>query len=61
MQDNIQVFDSTGRLLLVIGGPGQQVGRFWSPSGVDIHDDLVYVADTYNDRIQVLRYLGDSE
>jgi hypothetical protein len=56
--DNIQIFDSAGRLLLIVGGSGQEPGTFWSPAGIGIQDDLVYVADTFNNRIQVLKYLG---
>lgn len=58
--DNIQVFDQTGRLLLVIGTQGQDRGQFWSPAGIDIENDTIYVADTFNNRIQVLHYLGGS-
>ena len=56
--DNLQVFDSTGRFLLVIGSVGSQIGQFYSPSGVAITNDTIYIADTYNDRIQILHFLG---
>lgn len=56
--DNVQVFDRTGQVLLVIGGPGQAAGQFWSPAGIDIDKDTVFIADTYNNRVQVLHYLG---
>ncbi len=56
--DNIQLFDPAGKLLLVIGGPGQKSGEFWSPSGIAFDGAEAYVADTYNNRIQVLEYLG---
>lgn len=56
--DNIQIFDGEGRLLLIVGGSGQEAGEFWSPAGIGISDDLVYVADTFNNRIQVLKNLG---
>lgn len=58
--DNIQVFDETGQILLVIGSGGQERGQFWSPAGIDIKNDTIYVADTFNNRIQVLHYLGDN-
>ena len=57
--DNIQIFDEDGQILLVIGSSGQQPGQFWSPAGIDIFNDTVYIADTFNNRIQILRYLGD--
>lgn len=56
--DNIQIFDPAGRLLLVVGRSGQQPGEFWSPAGIGMQGGLVYVADTYNNRIQVLKNLG---
>jgi len=55
--DNVQVFDRAGRLLLVIGGAGDGAGEFWSPAGIAISGNLIYVADTFNHRIQVLRTL----
>ena len=57
--DNIQVFDTFGKLLLVIGNSGQKSGQFWSPAGIDIVGDTVYIADTFNDRIQILCYVGE--
>ena len=56
--DNYQVFDTTGRVLLVVGSAGQQPGEFWSPAGADMVADTLFVADTFNDRIQVFAYLG---
>ena len=56
--DNIQIFDQSGRLLMAWGGPGHAYGRFWLPSGIFIDDnDRIYVADTYNKRVQVFQYL----
>ncbi|UCC78645.1 MAG: hypothetical protein JSW64_10215 [Candidatus Zixiibacteriota bacterium] len=55
--DNVQVFDKAGKLLLVIGSGGQSPGQFWSPAGIDIVDNTIYIADTFNNRVQILRYL----
>lgn len=56
----IQIFDEDGRLLLPVGQIGQQPGEFWLPTGlfIDPQSDLIYVADSYNRRIQVLHYVG---
>ncbi len=59
--DNIQVFDPDGRLLLVIGTRGSEKGQFWSPGGIDIAGDTIFVADTFNHRVQILHYLGDGD
>jgi sugar lactone lactonase YvrE len=56
-----QIFDTAGRLLLPVGERGQERGQFWLPTGIFIdHDDgdLIYIADSYNQRIQVFRYIG---
>ncbi|MDX9994403.1 MAG: 6-bladed beta-propeller [Rhodocyclaceae bacterium] len=57
----VQIFDGAGRLLLPIGGQGHDYGEFWLPAGlfVDTADgDTIYVADSHNRRIQVMRYVG---
>jgi DNA-binding beta-propeller fold protein YncE len=59
--DNVQIFDTSGRVLLALGSAGHDAGQFWSPAGLDISDDTIYVADTYNHRVQILHYLGDGE
>jgi DNA-binding beta-propeller fold protein YncE len=56
--DNVQVFDREGRLLLVIGSAGNDAGEFWSPAGIHIDGDYIYIADTFNHRIQILREIG---
>ena len=55
--DNVQIFDQTGQILLAVGSRGQDHGQFWSPAGIDIENDTVYIADTFNNRIQILHYL----
>ncbi len=59
--DRVQIFDpDTGQLLLAFGGQGSDVGEMWLPSGLAIADDRIYVADSYNRRIQVFAFLGGS-
>lgn len=56
-----QIFDTTGRLLLPVGERGHERGEFWLPTGIFIDQDdgdMIYIADSYNQRIQVLRYIG---
>lgn len=59
--DNFQVFDQSGQILLAVGSAGQEPGQFWSPAGIDIKNDTIFIADTFNNRIQILHYLGDEE
>ncbi|HOE95240.1 MAG TPA: 6-bladed beta-propeller [Candidatus Sumerlaeota bacterium] len=60
LHDAVQFFSAEGELLLSIGRPGQAPGEFWLPAGVayDPATDLLFVADSYNARVQVFRMLG---
>jgi hypothetical protein len=56
--ENIQIFDAEGNILMAIGIEGHGPGQFWLPAGIFIGtDDRVYVADTFNKRIQVFEFL----
>ena len=40
------------------GDPGGRA-EFWLPTGIFIDDNnLIYIADSYNQRVQVFRYIG---
>ncbi len=56
--DRVQIFDPKGRYLLTFGGQGGKAGNFWLPSGLFIAQDRIYVADSYNQRVQVFQFLG---
>ena len=59
--DNVQIFNDQGQLLLNWGEAGSAPGQFWLPNGIAISmDDQIYVADSYNHRIQVFKYTGKS-
>ena len=48
-----------GQFLLDMGEQGAAVGQFWLPTGIYINAlNRIYVADSYNSRIQVFRYIG---
>jgi DNA-binding beta-propeller fold protein YncE len=57
--DHLLVFDKDGRFLLPIGGTGTAVGRFFLPAGAWT-DKLgrVFIADMFNGRVVIFRYLG---
>jgi sugar lactone lactonase YvrE len=56
---DVQVFDDQGRLLLNWGEAGSAPGQFWLPNGIAISAaDQIYIADSYNRRIQVFNYTG---
>lgn len=56
--DRLQIFSPKGEFLLAIGNKGGQAGQFLMPTGVTIVDDRIYVADSYNRRIQIFQYVG---
>jgi len=56
---SVQVFDREGQLLYTFGGRGTALGQFQLPTGLFIdQNDRVYVADSYNHRIQIFQYHG---
>lgn len=57
----ISVFDPQGKLLLQAGERGESVGQFSKPLGFTIGEDgRLYVADTYNSRLQRCR-IGEGQ
>jgi sugar lactone lactonase YvrE len=59
--NNLQIFDLSGKLLLIVGGSGTAPGEFALPNGIAIGaDNRIYVADSLNHRIQVFQYIGPS-
>jgi DNA-binding beta-propeller fold protein YncE len=54
--DRVQIFSSGGEFLLAFGDEGNAVGRFLMPAGLAIENDLIYVTDSYNGRVQVFKY-----
>jgi hypothetical protein len=48
-----------GQFLLNIGETGTGPGQFGLPAGVAIGGDgRIYVADSYNHRVQIFKYTG---
>jgi len=58
--DYLLIFNDKGEFLLPVGGTGNSIGRFFLPGGVWVRDDRVYVADTFNGRIVIFQYLGNT-
>ncbi len=57
--DHLLVFDARGQLLLPIGGTGNGPGKFFLPGGVwSDGSDRIFLADVFNGRVVVFRYLG---
>ncbi len=56
--DRIQIFDPAGRFLLAFGSQGNGFGEFWLPMGIFIYGTKIFVADSYNQRVQVFEFVG---
>jgi hypothetical protein len=58
----VRVFSRAGVFLKALGRKGQGPGEFDTPADLDAREGRLYVADKFNDRIQVLdgagKYLG---
>jgi DNA-binding beta-propeller fold protein YncE len=55
----VVIFDADGNYISQFGSVGMQSGEFDEPVGIVISkDDVIYVADTWNQRIQ--SFMGDS-
>ncbi len=58
MRNNVQIYSSTGDLLLQFGEVGNAPGQFQLPAGIYIDkNDYIYIADSVNRRIQVFKYI----
>lgn len=54
--DRLVVYDGdTGATLRRVGGPGSAPGQFDRPNGIFVVDDLVFVVERDNRRVQVMR------
>jgi DNA-binding beta-propeller fold protein YncE len=56
----LQIFDEQGNLLLPVGQRGTSPGEFYLPTGIFIDNgNQIYITDSHNQRVQILRYLGE--
>jgi sugar lactone lactonase YvrE len=55
--DRVQVFSREGKFLLAFGSSGTGSGQFQLPTGITIANDIIYVADSLNRRVQVFQYV----
>ena len=59
LYSSLVFFNTAGDLLLSIGESGSDEGQFWLPAGLayDRSRNLIFVADSYNSRVQVFQML----
>jgi len=56
--DHLLIYDEDGQLLLPLGGAGSDIGRFFLPAGAWSQGDRIFVADMFNARVVIFRYVG---
>jgi DNA-binding beta-propeller fold protein YncE len=59
LANQVQIFDQDGTFLLGFGHGGNGPGAFMMPTGLAILDDMFFVADSHNQRVQVFHYLKE--
>jgi DNA-binding beta-propeller fold protein YncE len=59
LSNRVQIFEQDGTFLLGFGRAGDNPGAFQMPAGLAIWDDLIYVADSFNQRVQVFQFLSE--
>lgn len=61
LYDTVQIFNEKGEFLLNFGKAGNHEGEFWLPAGIAVFQDSIYVADSYNQRVQVFQLIDPSD
>jgi len=56
----VQIFNEQGALLLPVGSRGHKAGEFWLPAGIFVKGNEIFIADSHNQRVQVLMYLEET-
>jgi len=56
--DKVLIFTKTGQLIDWFGTSGSNPKEFDNPRGIHVHQNIVYVADTDNDRVQMFSLDG---
>jgi len=55
LYDTVQMFSASGDFLMNFGRAGNREGEFWMPAGVAISGKEIFVADTYNHRVEIFK------
>ncbi|XP_071954481.1 E3 ubiquitin-protein ligase TRIM45-like [Antedon mediterranea] len=55
----VYILDYYGKILNEFGGRGKEPGQFDTPVDVCLYNDLIYVCDRYNNRVQQLNEEGE--
>ena len=57
--DRVQKFTADGKFVLAFGGFERAEGKFQRPGGMVWHDGKLFIADAFNNRVQVFSDKGD--
>ena len=61
LSNRVQIFAQDGTFLLDFGRAGDSPGAFQMPAGLAMWNDLIYVADSFNHRVQVFQFLREED
>ena len=59
LSNRVQIFGQDGTFLLDFGQAGDNPGAFRMPAGLAAWNDFIYVADSFNQRVQVFQFLRE--
>jgi DNA-binding beta-propeller fold protein YncE len=59
LSNRVQIFGQDGTFLLDFGQAGDNPGAFQMPAGLAAWNDFIYVADSFNQRVQVFQFLRE--
>jgi len=54
----VQMFNNKGKYLMAFGTHGTKDGDFFMPSGIAVNGNTIYVADTYNSRVDLFKKIN---
>lgn len=57
---NHKLYIEKGKTQITKGGEGKAKGQLYYPADIQLFNDTIYVADTYNNRVQLFDYEGNA-
>lgn len=61
LYDTVQMFNDKGEFLMNFGKAGNHEGEFWLPTGIATSGETIYVADSYNQRVELFQLINASD
>lgn len=61
LYDTVEMFNDKGEFLMNFGKSGNHEGEFWLPGDIAVDQNRIYVADSYNKRVEEFELVNPSE